>query len=77
MFTRIREYVEFRKNKRIVKRELAQMAAATLPVMREISDKGTNLMNDLTVSLANLSAEDIQRNLVHFLVENIPDHKID
>ena len=41
MINRIKEYLEYRKNRKIAKRELARMAANTLPVIREVSDKGT------------------------------------
>lgn len=43
MINRIKEHLEYRKNKRIAKKELAKMAATTLPVIREISDKGTDI----------------------------------
>ena len=53
MIKRIKEYLEYRKNKRIAKRELAKMAANTLPVIREVSDKGT----DITKFIVKLTNE--------------------
>ena len=52
MINRIKEYFEYRRNKRIAKRELAKMAATTLPVIREVSDKGTDIAK-FVVKLTN------------------------
>ena len=52
MINRIKEYFEYRKNKRIAKYELAEMAATTLPVIREVSDKGTDIAK-FVVKLTN------------------------
>ena len=108
MIKRIKEYLEYRRNKRIAKRELAKMAATTLPVIREVSDKGTDIakfvvkltnetknikgerlvelvLNELSATLqtdnnriieiltymASLSPQDIQKVLVHSMVETI------
>lgn len=109
MINRINEYFEYRRNKRIAKRELAKMAATTLPVIREISDKGTDIakfivkltnetknikgerlvkmvLNEVSTALqtdnnriieiltymASLSPQDIQKILVHSIVETMP-----
>ena len=50
--TKIKEYIEYRHNKKIAKRELAKMAATTLPVIREVSDKGTDIAK-FVVKLTN------------------------
>ena len=52
MIKRIKEYLEYRKNKKIAKRELAKMAATTLPVIREVSDKGIDIAK-FVVKLTN------------------------
>ena len=52
MIKRIKEYLEYRRNKRIAKRELAKMAATTLLVIREVSDKGTDIAK-FVVKLTN------------------------
>ena len=60
MIKRIKEYLEYRRNKRIAKRELAKMAATTLPVIREVSDKGTNIAKfivKLTNETKNIKGE--------------------
>lgn len=53
MINRIKEYFEYRKNKKIAKRELAKMAATALPVVREVSDKG----NDIAKFVVRLTNE--------------------
>ena len=45
MIKKIKNYIEYRNNKKIAKRELAKMAAGILPVIREVSDKGTYIVN--------------------------------
>lgn len=112
MINRIKGYLEYRKNKKIAKRELVKMAATTLPVIREVSDKGTDIvkfivkltnetknidgerliamvLNEVSTALqtdnsriiemltymANMSPQDIQKILVHSMVETMPDDK--
>ena len=60
MIKRIKEYLEYRKNKKIAKIELAKMAATTLPVIREVSDKGTDIVKfivKLTNETKNIKGE--------------------
>lgn len=113
MINKIREYLEYRKNRKIAKRELARMAATTLPVVREVSEKGTDIakfivkltnetkniggerlfeliLNEVSTALqtdnsriiemltymANLSPEDIQKILVHSIVNTTPADNI-
>ena len=108
MINKIKEYLEYRRNKKIAKRELAKMVATTLPVIREVSDKGTDIakfvvkltndtknvegeklvemvLNELSTALqtdnnriieiltymASLSPEDIQKVLVHSVVDTM------
>lgn len=112
MINRIKEYLEYRRNKRIAKRELAKMAATTLPIIREVSNKGTDIaksivkltnetknikgerliemvLNEVSATLqtdnsriieilsymSSLSPEEIQKVLVHSMVETMPDNK--
>ena len=113
--TKIKEYIEYRHNKKIAKRELAKMAATALPVIREVSDKGTDIakfvvkltnetknikgerlvelvLNEVSTALqtdnnriieiltymASLSPQDIQKILVHSIVETMPtDNKVE
>ena len=60
MINKIKEYLEYRRNKKIAKRELAKMAATTLPVIREVSDKGTDIAKfviKLTNETKNIEGE--------------------
>ena len=60
MIKRIKEYLEYRRNKRIAKRELVKMVATTLPVIREVSDKGTDIAKfivKLTNETKNIKGE--------------------
>lgn len=109
MINRIKEYLKYRRNKRIVKREIARIAATTLPVVREVSGKGADIakfivrlanetknvegerlvemvLNEISTALqtdnsriieimsymANLKPDEIQKVLVHSMVETIP-----
>jgi len=106
---RIKEYLEYKKNKKIAKRELAKMAATTLPVIRETSSKAADIakfivrltnetknikgeklvkmvLNEVSTTLqtdnariieiltymASLQPADIQKILVHSVVETMP-----
>lgn len=108
MINKIKEYLEYRRNKRIAKREFVRMAATTLPVIREVSDKGTNIikfivkltnetkgldgdklvemvLNEVSTALqtdnnrlieilsymATLQPEDIQKIVVHSIIETM------
>lgn len=112
MFNKINEYITYKRNKKIAKRELAKMAATTLPVIREFAEHktdtldfikntaltakemdGSELVNLFIDSVANmfsvsherfievgsyligLSPEEIQRILVHSIVETIDNDK--
>ena len=60
MINKIKEYLEYRRNKKIAKRELAKMASTTLPVIREVSDKGTDIAKfviKLTNETKNIKGE--------------------
>lgn len=112
MIKKIREYIEYRKNKKIVKRELAKMGATVLPVVRTVSTKGADIVKfivkltnetknvdgerliamvlnevsdalqtdnnriiEILTYMASLSPQDIQKVLVHSMVETMPTEK--
>lgn len=52
MIERIKKYLEYRRNKKIAKRELAKMAAVVLPAVRAVSDKGAEIVQ-FVVKLTN------------------------
>lgn len=109
---KIKEYFEYKRNKKIARKELAKMAANTLPVIREVSDKGVDIAKfmikltnetkniegeklvkmvlsevsavlqtnnnriiEILSYMANLQPEDIQKILVHSIVETMPQNK--
>ena len=60
MIERIKNYLEYRRNKKIAKRELAKMAAAVLPAVRTVSDKGAEIVQfivKLTDETKNVNGE--------------------
>ena len=60
MIKRIKEYFEYRRNKKIAKREFAKMVATTLPVIRKVSDKGADIVKfivKLTNETKNIKGE--------------------
>ena len=112
MLNKIKEYITYRKNKKIAKRELAKVVATTLPVIREFAEHkaytldfikntalaaknmdGSELVNMVVDAVAemfavdherfievgsylvSLSPEEIQKILMHSMVETIPDNK--
>ena len=109
MIKKIREYFDYRRNRKIAKRALARIAATTLPVIREVSANGTDIAKfiikltketknvkgeklvemvlsevstalqtdnnriiEILTYMANLQPEDIQKILVHSVVDTIP-----
>ena len=112
MINRIKDYLEYRRNKKIAKREIAKIAATTLPVVREVSGKSAdiakfvvrlvnetkdingdelvkivisniadvlktsdNCLIEIVTYMASLSPEDIQKVLVHSMVQTMPNKK--
>lgn len=110
MINKIKEYSEYRKNKKIAKRELVKMAATTLSLIRETSNKANDItkfiiklanetknvegekliemvLNEVSATLqtdnariieiltymAGLKPTDIQKILIHSMVETIPN----
>lgn len=111
MFNKISEYITYKRNKKIAKRELAKMAATILPIIREFTEHkadtldfikntalaaknmdGSELVNMVIDTFADkfsvdherfievgsyligLSTEEIQKILVHSMIETIHDN---
>ena len=70
MINRIKEYLEYRKNKKIAKKELAKIAATTLPVIREISNKGTDIAK-FVVKLTNETKNIKGERLVELVLNEV------
>ena len=66
---KIKEWLEYRKNKRMVKREMAAIIATALPFVNKIMNENERVMEILTY-IINMSPEDIQRVLVHAVVHS-------
>lgn len=112
MRNKIKEYLDYQKNKRIAKRELARMLSAFLPSMRKLAEskaitldtihrtalaakdmKGSELVRlaidsaadlfainhekfmETGAYLMNLSPEEIQKILIHSMVETEDSRK--
>ena len=70
MIKRVKEYLGYKRNKRIAKRELARMAATLLPAIREISDKGVDIVKfimKLTNETKNIDGEKLVEIILHEL----------
>ena len=70
MFNKIKEYSEYRKNKRIAKYTLAEMASTTLPVIRNVSDKGTDIAK-FVVKLTNETKNVKGERLVEMVLNEV------
>ena len=70
MIKRIKEYLEYRKNKKIAKRELVKMAATTLPVIRDVSDKGNDIAK-FVVKLINETKNIKGERLVELVLNEV------
>ena len=70
MIKRIKEYLEYRKNKKIAKREFAKMAATTLPVIRTVSDKGADIVKFI-VKLTNETKNVEGERLVEMVLNEV------
>lgn len=64
MMDKMKEYLEYRKDKKTAKRELAGMAAAALPLIREASGKAAEILEAL-IYMAGLQPSEIQKILMH------------
>lgn len=72
----IKNYRNYRKDRRIVKRELVRLAApALLTVRKTIDDLKTDNQRiiDLVSYIAGLSPEEIRKLLVHSMAQTAPE----
>lgn len=72
MMKKIREYSEYRRNKRIAKRELAKMAATTLPVIRELFDKGADIIKFI-IKLVNETNNIESDEFIEIVLDDVAD----
>lgn len=60
MFNKIRKYLEYRKNKKIIKKELAAIGASFLPIVANAGNVTSNFMSFITkisIELSNIHGE--------------------
>ena len=70
MINRIKEYLEYRKNIKIAKREIVKIGAMVLPTVREVSNKGTDIVKfimKLTNETKNINGEKLAEIVLHEL----------
>ena len=70
MVNRIKGYIEYRKNKKIAKRELAEMAATTLPIVKEVAGRGTDIAK-FVVKLVNETKNIEGEKLVELVINEV------
>lgn len=72
MFKRIKERLEYRKNIKIVKKEIAAIVATTLPLIHTITSKSadiTNFVTRLATETKNVEGE----QLIQMVLDNVSD----
>ncbi len=75
MTERIKEYLDYRKNRKAVRRTLMKLTAAALPAAEELTallSDGKRILEMLTY-MAELTSEDLRKILIHSAVETMPD----
>jgi 5'-deoxynucleotidase YfbR-like HD superfamily hydrolase len=66
MSEKIKEYLEYRKNKKIAKQELAKAAAAVLPALRNLAEKQAECTALLLRFLENAKQIDDDQLILEF-----------
>lgn len=70
MIKKIKGYIEYRKNKKIAKRELAKMGATVLPVVRTVSTKCADIVK-FVVKLTNETKNVDGERLVEMVLNEV------
>ncbi len=70
MIEKIKKYIEYKKNKKIAVRELARMAATTLPLIREVSDKRADIV-EFIIRLTNETKNVKGEKLVEMVLKEV------
>ena len=70
MIEGIRKYFEYRRNKKLAKSELAKIAAVTLPVVREVSGKGADIVQFI-VKLTNATSDVNGEKLIEMVLSEV------
>lgn len=72
MFTKIKSYFEYRKNKKIAKREITAIAATTLPLIRNFTTKSADILK-FVVKLSEESKNVKGEELFQMLLSELAD----
>ena len=79
MFNKIKEYITYRRNKKIAKRELAKMAATTLPVIREFAEHKADTLDfikNTALATKNMDGSELVNMVIDTVAEMFSaDHK--
>lgn len=78
--SKFKEYIEYRRNKKIVKCELAKIGATALPTISQTVEQSTDIMKFFTrlvKEVENMGTDEfiktVQEEVVSYIVDNIPD----
>ena len=72
MIKKIKGYIEYRKNKKVTKRELARIGATVLPVVREVSTKGADIFKFI-VKITNETKNIEGERLIEMVLNEVSD----
>ena len=72
MIEKIKEYLEYRKNKKTAKRALVRIAAALLPAVQDTTEKGSEIINFI-IRLAGASKDLNGERLVEMVLSEVSD----
>lgn len=70
MIERIKKYLEYKKNIKLAKKELAEIAAVMLPVVSEISSKGSDIVQFI-VKLTNATSDINGEKLIEMVLSEV------
>lgn len=69
---RIKEYKEYRRNRKIAKREMTKLAATALPVINEVNTKTTNITK-FVMKLVDASKNISGEKLIQMVLDETAD----
>lgn len=70
MLNKIKKYFEYRKNRKIAKREIVAIAATILPLIHTVASKSVDITNFIT-RLATVTKNVEGEQLVQMILDNI------
>ncbi len=70
MINKIKKYLEYRRNRRLAKREAAKLGAVMLPAVREVSGKGADIVRFI-VKLTNAAKDIDGERLIEMVLNEV------